>query len=154
MTAANQQDLDYMNEALLLARKAGELGEIPVGAVVVCEDEIVARAHNEKELRRDATAHAEILALQRAVQHVGHWRLSDATMYVTLEPCPMCAGAMIQARLGRLVFGASDPKAGAAGSVLDILDHPGLNHQVKVKSGVLAEECGQVLTEFFSSMRK
>jgi len=121
---------------------------------VVLDGKVIASASNEKELRNDATAHAEMLALQRAAEHLGHWRLTDATMYVTLEPCSMCAGAMIQARLGRLVFGAVDSKAGAAGSVLDILDHPGLNHQVKVKSGVLAEECGQVLTEFFSAKRK
>lgn len=154
MTAANQQDHKYMQEALRWAREAGIRGEVPVGAVVVQDGEVIASAANEKELRNDATAHAEILALQQAAESLGYWRLSDATMYVTLEPCPMCAGAMIQARLGRLVFGAADPKAGAAGSVLDILDHPGLNHQVKVKSGVLAEECGQLLTEFFSAKRQ
>ncbi len=145
---------EYMQAALSLAREAGEQGEVPVGAIIVRDHEIIAQARNEKELRGDATAHAEILALQRAAEQLGRWRLSDATMYVTLEPCSMCAGAMIQARLGRLVFGAYDPKAGAAGSVLDILDHPGLNHQVKVKSGVLAEECSQVLKEFFNSIRK
>lgn len=143
-----------MQEALRLAREASARGEVPVGAVVVLDGEVIASAANEKELRNDATAHAEMLALKRAAEHLGYWRLTDATLYVTLEPCSMCAGAMIQARLGRLVFGAVDPKAGAAGSVLDILDHPGLNHQVKVKSGVLAEECGQVLTEFFESKRK
>ena len=154
MTAVNKQDQDYMQEALRLAHEAGARREVPVGAVVVLDGKVIASASNEKELRNDATAHAEMLALQRAAEHLGHWRLTDATMYVTLEPCSMCAGAMIQARLGRLVFGAVDSKAGAAGSVLDILDHPGLNHQVKVKSGVLAEECGQVLTEFFSAKRK
>jgi len=154
MTALNEQDREYMQAALRLAGEAGVRGEVPVGALVVYHGEVIAAAGNEKELRHDATAHAEMLALQRAVEHLGYWRLSDATLYVTLEPCPMCAGAMIQARLGRLVFGAADPKAGAAGSVLDILDHPGLNHQVKVKSGVLAEECGQLLTEFFTAKRK
>jgi len=143
-----------MQAALRLAREAGVRGEVPVGAVVVKDGEMIAAAANEKELRGDATAHAEMLALQRAAQQLGHWRLTDATLYVTLEPCPMCAGAMIQARLGRLVFGAVDPKAGAAGSILDILDHPGLNHQVKVKSGVLAEECGQLLTDFFTAKRE
>jgi len=154
MTAVNGADHVYMQEALRLAREAGERGEVPVGAIVVLDGEVIASAANEKELRGDATAHAEMLALQRAATMLGHWRLSEATLYVTLEPCPMCAGAMIQARLGRLVFGAADPKAGAAGSVMDILDHPGLNHRVKVKSGVLAEECGQVLTDFFSAKRK
>lgn len=154
MTAVNGADREYMQEALRLAREAGARGEVPVGAVVVLDGEVIASAANEKELQGDATAHAEMLALQRAAAKLGHWRLSEATLYVTLEPCPMCAGAMIQARLGRLVFGAADSKAGAAGSVMDILDHPGLNHQVKVKSGVLAEECGQLLTEFFSAKRK
>ncbi|NLW90789.1 MAG: tRNA adenosine(34) deaminase TadA [Syntrophomonadaceae bacterium] len=154
MTAVNQQDQQFMHEALRLAREAGARGEVPVGALVVHNGEVIARAANEKELRGDATAHAEMLALQRAADKLGHWRLTDATLYVTLEPCPMCAGAMIQARLGRLVYGAVDPKAGAAGSVMDILDHPGLNHLVKVKAGVLAKECGQVLTEFFSVKRK
>ena len=154
MTAVNGADREYMQEALRLAREAGARGEVPVGAVVVLDGEVIASAANEKELRGDATAHAEMLALQRAAAKLRHWRLSEATLYVTLEPCPMCAGAMIQARLGRLVFGAADPKAGAAGSVMDILDHPGLNHRLKVKSGVLAEECGQLLTEFFSAKRK
>ena len=145
---------EYMKIALSLAQEAGESGEIPVGAIVVVNGEIVAKACNEKEMRGDATAHAEILALQRAAKQVGHWRLSDATMYVTLEPCSMCAGAMVQARLGNLVFGAYDLKAGAAGSVVDLLDHPAFNHRVIVKSGVLAEECGQILKEFFDAKRK
>ena len=143
-----------MKIALSLAREAGENGEIPVGAIVVVNGEIVAQGRNEKEMRSDATAHAEILALQRAAKKVGHWRLSDATMYVTLEPCSMCAGAMVQARLGNLVFGAYDLKAGAAGSVVDLLDHPAFNHRVIVKSGVLAKECGQILKEFFDSKRR
>ena len=145
---------EYMKIALNLAQEAGENGEIPVGAIVVVNGEIVAQARNEKEMRGDATAHAEILALQRAAKEVGHWRLSDATMYVTLEPCSMCAGAMVQARLGNLVFGAYDPRTGAAGSVVDLLDHPAFNHRVIVKSGVLAEECGQILKEFFDTKRK
>ena len=143
-----------MKIALSLAREAGENGEIPVGAIVVVNGEIVAQGRNEKEMRSDATAHAEILALQRASKKVGHWRLSDATMYVTLEPCSMCAGAMVQARLGNLVFGAYDLKAGAAGSVVDLLDHPAFNHRVIVKSGILAEECGQILKDFFDSKRR
>jgi tRNA(adenine34) deaminase len=145
---------EYMKIALSLAQEARKNGEIPVGAIIVVNGEIVAKACNEKEMRGDATAHAEILALQRAAKQVGHWRLSDATMYVTLEPCSMCAGAMVQARLGNLVFGAYDLKAGAAGSVVDLLDHPAFNHRVIVKSGVLAEECGQILKEFFDTKRK
>ncbi|HHV15242.1 MAG TPA: tRNA adenosine(34) deaminase TadA [Gelria sp.] len=145
---------DYMKIALNLAQEAREKGEIPVGAIVVIDGEIVAGARNEKEMRGDATAHAEILALQRAAKKVGHWRLTDATMYVTLEPCPMCAGAMVQTRLGNLVFGAYDPRAGAAGSVVDLLDHPAFNHRVIVKSGVLADECGQILKDFFDTRRR
>lgn len=145
---------DYMEIALRLAQEARENGEIPVGAIIVVNGEIIAEARNEKETRGDATAHAEILALQRAAAGMGHWRLADATMYVTLEPCTMCAGAMVQARLGRLVFGAYDPKAGAAGSVVDIVDHPAFNHQIIVKSGVMADECGQILKDFFNSKRR
>jgi tRNA(adenine34) deaminase len=145
---------DYMKIALSLAQEARDNGEIPVGAIVVVNGEIVAKACNEKEMRGDATAHAEILALQRASKKVGHWRLSDATMYVTLEPCSMCAGAMVQARLGNLIYGAYDPRAGAAGSVVDLLDHPAFNHRVIVKSGVLADECGQILKEFFDTRRR
>jgi len=145
---------EYMKIALSLAQEARKNGEIPVGVIIVVNGEIVAKACNEKEIRGDATAHAEILALQRAAKQVGHWRLSDATMYVTLEPCSMCAGAMVQARLGKLVYGAYDPRAGAAGSVIDLLDHPAFNHRVIVKSGVLADECGQILKEFFEAKRK
>ena len=145
---------EYMKIALSLAQEARDNGEIPVGAIVVVNGEIVSQACNEKEMRGDATAHAEILALQRAAAQLGQWRLSDATMYVTLEPCSMCAGAMVQARLGNLVLGAYDPRAGAAGSVVDLLDHPAFNHRVIVKSGVLAEECGQILKEFFDTRRR
>jgi len=147
-------DEEYMRIALGLAAAAEESHDVPVGAIIVVGDEIVARAFNEKERTGDPTAHAEMLAIRRAAQRLGTWRLNDATMYVTLEPCAMCAGAMIQARLGRLVFGAFDPKAGAAGSVLDILDVPWLNHRVKVKSGVLEAECSQLLSSFFSQMRR
>jgi tRNA(adenine34) deaminase len=147
-------DEEFMRIALGLAAAAEESNEVPVGAIIVLGDEIIARAFNEKERTGDPTAHAEMLAIRRAAQRLGTWRLSDATMYVTLEPCAMCAGAMIQARLGRLVYGAYDPKAGAAGSVLDILDLPWLNHQVKVKSGVLEAECSQLLSSFFSQMRR
>jgi tRNA(adenine34) deaminase len=147
-------DDEYMKIALGLAESALESNDVPVGAIIVMDNEIVARAFNEKERTGDPTAHAEMLAIRRATQRLGTWRLGDATMYVTLEPCAMCAGAMLQARLGRLVFGASDPKTGAAGSVLDILDVPWLNHQVKVRSGVLAAECGELLSSFFNKIRR
>ncbi len=143
-----------MQAALELAYQAGEKGEIPVGAVVVVEGKIIARAGNEKELRQDATAHAELLALQQAAEYIGSWRLSEAALYTTLEPCPMCAGAMVNARLGRLVYAVRDPKAGAAGTVLDIVRTPALNHQVQVKEGVLREESSQVLKVFFHNLRR
>ncbi len=148
------RDEEYMREALELARKAYDMGEIPVGAVIVIDDKIIARAHNEKELRNDATAHAEMLALQQAAEYLGSWRLTGATMYATLEPCSMCAGAMVNARLGRLVFAARDTKAGAAGSILDIVRAPCLNHQVQVKEGVLQEESTELLSTFFEYLRR
>ncbi|MGI6452686.1 MAG: tRNA adenosine(34) deaminase TadA [Syntrophomonadaceae bacterium] len=148
------RDEDYMREALCLAREAYKQGEIPVGAVVVVNEEIISRAHNEKERLNDATAHAEILALQRAVQVKGNWRLNDAVLYCTLEPCAMCAGAMVNARLGKLVFGARDSKAGAAGSIMDLVRAPWFNHQVEVKEGLLKEECAELLTRFFAKIRR
>ena len=144
----------YMQLALLLARQGALQGEIPVGAVVVQEDEIIAWAHNEKEARQDATAHAEMLAMARAAEYLGSWRLNKATMYCNLEPCSMCAGAMINTRLKRLVYASRDPKAGAAGSVIDLVRYPGLNHQVEVRGGVLQEESRQLLKEFFADLRK
>lgn len=143
-----------MRIALQEAEKAFAAGEVPVGAVLVVDGRIIARAGNEKERSGDPTDHAEMLVIKRAVAELGRWRLNDATLYVTLEPCPMCAGAMILARLGRLVYGADDPKAGAAGSVVDIVDVPWLNHQIPVKSGVLAEECGAILSRFFNHIRR
>ncbi|MGM9571077.1 MAG: tRNA adenosine(34) deaminase TadA, partial [bacterium] len=128
-------------------------GEILVGAVIVCGDEVIAAAHNLKEERHDPTAHAELLAIQAACAYLGRWRLSDCTMYVTLEPCPMCAGALVQSRMRRLVYGAYDAKAGAVGSVVDLLDHPRLNHQVFVTSGVLGSECQDILQRFFENLR-
>ncbi|MGE5372901.1 MAG: tRNA adenosine(34) deaminase TadA [Solirubrobacterales bacterium] len=147
------RDEDYMRLALVEAETAMTRGDIPVGAVVVRNGLVIGQAGNEKEITGDPTAHAEMLAIRRAVENTGAWRLTDATLYVTLEPCPMCAGAMIQARLGRLVFGTPDSKAGAAGSVVDILDVPWLNHQVPVKSGVLQKECAEILSNFFQQMR-
>ncbi|HWQ88887.1 MAG TPA: tRNA adenosine(34) deaminase TadA [Desulfitobacteriaceae bacterium] len=144
---------DWMRLALQQARIAFAQGEVPIGAVVVHNDKAIALAHNEKEQRRDPTAHAEILVLQRAAQHMGSWRLSEATLYVTLEPCPMCAGALIQARLPKLVFGAADSKGGAVGSVMNVLDVNKWNHRVEVIAGILEEECAQILKEFFVRLR-
>lgn len=148
------KDEDYMGLALELARGAAQAGEIPVGAVMVQEGQIIARAGNQKENRQDATAHAEMLVLQQAAQHLGRWSLQDATLYCTLEPCVMCAGAMVNARLGRLVFGARDIKAGAAGSILDIARCPGLNHQIQVEFGVLEKACSDILHNFFMNLRR
>ena len=148
------RDEQYMQIALQLAREAFCAGEIPVGAVVVFAEEVIAQAANEKEKRQDATAHAEMLALQRAAEYLGGWRLAGATLYCTLEPCPMCAGAMVNSRLSRLVFGCYDDKAGSAGSILDIVRHPGLNHQLKVTPGVLEAECSELLSGFFEQMRR
>lgn len=146
-------DTKFMGEAITEARKASLAGEVPVGAVVVLGDEIIARAYNCKESDGDPTAHAEILAIREAARHVGAWRLSGATIYVTLEPCPMCAGAIVQARLDRLVYGAADPKTGAAGTIFDIPRDLRLNHWVNVTGGVMSEEAGALLEEFFANRR-
>ncbi|HPF20265.1 MAG TPA: tRNA adenosine(34) deaminase TadA [Syntrophomonadaceae bacterium] len=143
----------YMQLALLLARQAASKGEIPIGAVVVQDDEVIAWAHNEKEARQDATAHAEMLAMTRAAEYLGSWRLNQATLYCNLEPCSMCAGAMINTRLKRLVYASRDPKAGAAGSVIDLVRYPGLNHQVEVRGGILQGESSQLLKGFFNLLR-
>ncbi len=143
----------WMREAIREAQAAAAAGEIPVGAVVVWADEIVGRGRNRKEERADPTAHAEILALRQAGQTRGGWRLRGATLYCTLEPCCMCAGAMVNARIDRLVFGVRDPKTGAAGSVYDLVRSPWLNHRIEVVSGVLAEEIGALMQDFFQSLR-
>jgi len=142
-----------MAAALDEARRAASTGEVPVGAVVLRDGVIVARAHNETVARSDPTAHAELLAVQQALQRLGTDRLTDCALYVTLEPCAQCAGAIVLAKLGRLVFGAYDDKAGMCGSVGDVLRHPRLNHRVEVIGGVLAEECGALLQEFFRARR-
>ncbi len=138
-----------MREALNQAAKALEADEVPVGAVIVHQGRIIARAHNQRELLRDPTAHAEMIAITQAAEALENWRLEGATIYVTKEPCIMCAGAMVQARVDTVVFGASDEKAGAAGSVVNLVKEPRFNHQVKVVAGVLAEESGRLLREFF-----
>jgi tRNA(adenine34) deaminase len=142
-----------MHIALDEARAAAEHGDVPVGAVVVSEATVVASRHNERELRHDPTAHAEILALRDAAWALGSWRLNMATLVVTLEPCPMCAGAAVAARLGRIVFGAADPKAGACGSLYQLCSDPRLNYELPVTGGVLADEASNLLTAFFSNRR-
>jgi len=142
-----------MRLALREASRALEHDDIPVGAIVVRDGEVIGAGHNERELREDPTAHAEMIALRAASQALGSWRVLDSVLYVTLEPCAMCAGAIVLARVPRVVFGTTDPKAGASGSVLDILAEPRLNHRPAVQSGLLAEECGDMLRAFFASRR-
>jgi tRNA(adenine34) deaminase len=146
-------DEQFMRVALRHAEGAAEHGDVPVGAVVVREGELIGAAGNERELRGDPTAHAEILALREAAERLGGWRIADSTLYVTLEPCVMCAGAIVLARIPRVVYGAADPKAGAAGSVLDVLASPVLNHRSEVIGGMLADEAGALLQAFFASRR-
>jgi tRNA(adenine34) deaminase len=146
-------DEKYMQRAIELAVKAGEHGDVPIGAVVVRADEVIAAAGNERELRADPTAHAEILALREAAERLGGWRIEDATIYVTLEPCAMCAGAIVLARVSRVVYGVGDPKAGAAGSVLNLLSEPALNHRPEVVGGVMTDDCSALLSSFFSARR-
>jgi tRNA(adenine34) deaminase len=146
-------DERYMREALTEAQRALELGEVPVGAVAVRDGVIIARGHNLRETRRDPTAHAEMIAIQQASQVLRGWRLLGTTLYCTLEPCAMCAAAMVHARLPRLVYGASDPKAGSAGSVLNLTASPQLNHRIEVIGGVLAEESEAILARFFQRLR-
>ena len=143
-----------MAVALEEARRAMEAGEVPVGAVMVYGGEVIAQAHNRREGFQDPTAHAEMLALREAARKLGRWRLTGATMYVTLEPCAMCAGAMVLARLDRLVYGCDDPKAGACGSIFDIIREPGLNHRVEVVSGVFEKESQSLLKDFFKDRRE
>lgn len=148
------EDETYMRVALDEAGVAAGEGEVPIGAVVVCDGAVVARAHNRRENDRDPTAHAELLAIRAAAATLERWRLSECTVYVTLEPCPMCAGAMHQARIARLVYGAPDPKAGAVGTLYDLSDDERLNHRFDVTRGVLAEESGALLREFFGRLRE
>ncbi len=148
-----EEDQIFIREALIEAGKAALIGEIPIGAVVVFDGEIIARAYNLRETTGDPTAHAEILALRSAAQLRKSWRLNGATLYTTLEPCPMCAGAMVLARIKRLVYGAIDPKAGAAGTLMNIVQDQRLNHQIEINSGVLALDCGNIIKEFFKERR-
>ncbi len=142
-----------MQEALKEAEIAYSHQEVPVGAILVYQNKIIARAHNQKEELQDPAAHAEILAIQKAAKYLGSWHLEDVNLYVTLEPCPMCAYAMLQARIKKLIFGATDPKAGAAGSIINIVQDKRFNHQMEVVGGVLKKECGLILQKFFQERR-
>ena len=148
-----QSDRYFMGEALRLAQKAFAAEEVPVGAVAVREGKIIGRAHNQVEMLKDATAHAEMLALTQAEAAVGDWRLTDCDLYVTKEPCPMCAGALVHARVRRVIFGCNDPRGGGAGGLINLLQMPGLNHQCEITSGVLQEESASLLQSFFRAKR-
>ncbi len=147
-------DQVLMREALKLAKQAAGEDEVPVGAVIAYQNKVIARAHNQVETLKDPTAHAEMIALTQATNHLSTKWLSECTLYVTIEPCSMCAGALVLARIKRLCFGAKDEKTGACGSVLNLVEHTQLNHRVEVAGGILAEECGQLMSEFFRTKRK
>lgn len=144
----------YMKEAIRQAKKAAALNEVPIGCVIVYEEKIIARGYNRRIVDKNVLAHAEIAAIRKACKKIGDWRLEGCTMYVTLEPCPMCAGAIIQARIPKVVMGCMNPKAGCAGSVLDMLHQPGFNHQVETEAGLLGEECSGLLKNFFKALRQ
>lgn len=143
-----------MREAIRQAKKAGKLDEVPIGCVIVRDGKIIARGYNRRNTEKSTLAHAEIQAIRKASKVIGDWRLEDCTMYITLEPCQMCAGAIVQARIPRVVIGSRNPKAGCAGSILDLLHVPAFNHQVELEEGVLQEECSEMLTSFFRELRK
>ena len=151
---SNSDDKRYMEFALDEAQKAFEIEEVPIGAVVIYENEVIGSGYNLRESENDPTAHAEIIALREAATSLSSWRLADCTLYVTIEPCPMCAGALLQARVDRVVYGADDPKAGAVNSLYNFLDDVRFNHQVEVKKGVLVEECRGIIKKFFQRLRK
>ena len=148
------QDEKYMKEAMKQAKKAAAIEEVPIGCVIVYKDKIIARGYNKRNLKKNTLAHAEILAMNKASKVLGDWRLEECTLYVTLEPCPMCAGAIVQARIPKVVIGSMNPKAGCAGSVLNVLQTDGLNHQVEIESGILGEDCSCMLSDFFRELRK
>jgi tRNA(adenine34) deaminase len=150
----SEGDAGFMREALRLAAKAYEADEVPVGAVVVRNGRIIGRAYNQIELLKDATAHAEMLALTQAEAAVGDWRLTDCDLYVTKEPCVMCAGALVHARMRRVIFGCDDPRSGGAGSLINLLQHPALNHHCEITAGVLQKQCAAILQDFFKQKRK
>lgn len=154
MTTSTQADIDYMQQAIALAQQAAEQGEVPVGAIIVKDGAIIGKGSNTPIDTHDPTAHAEIIAMRDAAQRIGNYRLVDCTLYVTLEPCAMCTGAMQHARIARVVYGASDAKTGACGSVVDLMAETKLNHHAVVEGGVLAEECGSLLSTFFKARRQ
>ena len=147
-------DEKYMREAIKQARKAAKIDEVPIGCVIVYDGKILARGYNRRNTDKSTLAHAEIIAIRKAAKVIGDWRLEDCTMYITLEPCPMCAGAIVQARIPRVVVGAMNPKAGCAGSVINLLQMDGFNHKAELTSGVLVDECRTMLQDFFKEMRK
>lgn len=149
-----QNDERYMKEAIRQAKKAYAIGEVPIGCVIVYEDKIIARGYNRRTIDKNTLAHAELQAIRKASKKMDDWRLEDCTMYVTLEPCQMCSGAIVQSRMKRVVVGCMNPKAGCAGSVLNILQMPEFNHQVELTTGVLGEECSQMMKNFFKELRK
>ena len=148
------QEEKYMKEAIKQAKKAAVIGDVPIGCVIVEDDKIIARAYNQRNKKKTTLAHAELLAIQKASKKVNDWRLEDCTMYITLEPCQMCAGAIVQARIPKVVIGAMNPKAGCAGSVLNILQIDKFNHHVEIERGLLEAECSQMLSDFFKELRR
>ena len=148
------QEEKYMKEAIRQAKKAAAVGDVPIGCVIVHEDKIIARGYNRRNTDKNPLAHAEVAAIKKASKKLGDWRLEECTLYVTLEPCQMCAGAIVQSRIPRVVVGCMNPKAGCAGSVLNLLDIPAFNHQVHITKGILEEECSQMLSGFFKELRE
>ena len=149
----NNQDIKFMQMAIEEARKAEAIGEVPIGAIIVYEGEVISKAHNLRETEQSAVAHAELLAIEKACKKMQTWRLEEATLYVTLEPCAMCSGAIILSRIPKVVYGATDPKGGCAGTFMNLLQDSRFNHQSEIVSGVLAEECGMLLSTFFQELR-
>lgn len=147
-------DVKYMKDAIKQAKKAFQIKEVPIGCVIVHENKIIARGYNKRNTSKNPLAHAELIAIRKASKAVGDWRLEDCTMYITLEPCQMCAGAIVQSRMKRVVIGSMNPKAGCAGSILNLLEMPQFNHRVEVTRGVLDEECSAMLSEFFKKLRE
>lgn len=154
MESMMTEDEKYMREAIRQAKKAYQREETPIGCVIVSGGRIIARGYNKRNWKKHTLAHAELIAIHKASRVVGDWRLEDCTMYITLEPCPMCAGAIVQARIPRVVIGSMNAKAGCAGSVVNLLQMPGLNHQAEIVTGVLGEECSQIMTGFFKELRR
>ncbi len=154
VSSASPEDIRYMKEAIRQAKKAAALGDVPIGCVIVYQDKIIGRGYNRRMADKTVLAHAEIIAMRKACKKMGDWRLEDCTMYVTLEPCQMCSGAIVQSRMTRVVVGCMNPKAGCAGSILNLLQMPQFNHQVELTTGVLDEECSQMMKTFFKELRE